>query len=77
MHLPKAWKSKWNLGVEVLPTDVWANEAVQRARNEFSLSGDVKLDCRRRLEEKYACMHMRKPLPMSITIGTLATLVLC
>ena len=46
VHLPKAWKSKWSLGVEVLPTDVWALEAVQRARTEFSLTDGVKLDCR-------------------------------
>ena len=47
VHLPQAWKSKWALGTEVLPTDVWAREAVQRARDELSLSEDIKLDCRR------------------------------
>ena len=47
VHLPQAWKSKWRLGAEVLPTDAWAHDAVQRVRGEFSLTDDVKLDCRR------------------------------
>ena len=46
VHLPQAWKSKWALGAEVLSFDALAHEAVQLARDEFSLSGDVKLDCR-------------------------------
>ena len=46
VHLPKAWKSKWRPGTEVLLTDLWAREAVQHARAEFSLTDDVKIDCR-------------------------------
>ena len=41
VHLPQAWKSKWALGAEVLSFDALAREAVQRARDEFSLSADV------------------------------------
>ena len=59
VHLPRAWKSKWRLGAEVLPTDVWAHEAVQRARDEFSLSDDVKLDCRLSFYKKiYVHAHL-------------------
>ena len=46
VHLPQAWKSKWALGAEVSSFDALAREAVQRSRDEFSLSEDVKLDCR-------------------------------
>ena len=46
VHLPQAWKSKWALGAEVLSFDALAHEAIQRARDEFSLPNDVKLDCR-------------------------------
>ena len=47
VHLPKAWKNKWNLSADVPPVDTWAREAVPRARDEFSLSDVTKLDCRR------------------------------
>ena len=46
VHLPKAWKSRWRPGGEVLPTDAWAHDAVQRVRGEFALTDDVKIDCR-------------------------------
>ena len=62
VHLPKAWKSKWRLGGEVLPIDAWAHEAVQRARDEFSLSDGVKLDCRFSFLTKqtrtHTCTHL-------------------
>ena len=57
VHLPQAWKSKWALGTEVLPTDVWAHEAVRHARDEFSLSEDIKLDCRRCIKNKAMRKH--------------------
>ena len=50
VHLPQAWKSKWALGAEALSFDALARDAVQRARGEFSLSEDVKLDCRHSFE---------------------------
>ena len=46
VHLPKAWKSKWNLSADVPPVDALAHGAVQRARDEFSLCEATKLDCR-------------------------------
>ena len=50
VHLPKAWKNKWNLKADVPPVDALAHEAVQRAPNEFSLSEATKLDCRRHIQ---------------------------
>ena len=63
VHLPKAWKSKWNLSAEVPPVDTLAHEAVQRARDEFSLSDATKLDCRHTFEQSmrahaYMCMFV-------------------
>ena len=46
VHLPKAWKSKWYISAGVPPVDALAREAVQRVRDEFSLSDATKLDCR-------------------------------
>jgi len=50
VHLPQAWKSKWALGAEALSFDALARDAIQRARDEFSLPEDVKLDCRHSFE---------------------------
>ena len=49
VHLPKAWKNKWNLSADVPSVDALAREAVQRARDECSLSDATKLDCRRHI----------------------------
>ena len=49
VHLPKAWKNQWNLSADVPPVDALAHEAVQRARDELSLSDATKLDCRRHI----------------------------
>ena len=46
VHVPKAWKSKWNQSAEVPAVDALARAAVQRAREELSLSDATKLDCR-------------------------------
>jgi hypothetical protein len=46
VHVPKAWKSKWNQSAEVPAVDALARAAVQRARDELSLSDATKLDCR-------------------------------
>ena len=59
VHLPQAWKSKWVLGAEVLSFDALAHEAVQRARDEFSLSEDVKLDCRPSQTKTCVRAHLR------------------
>ena len=59
MFEPKAWKNKWNLSADVPPVDTLAHEAVQRARDEFSLSDATKLDCRRfdnMYTRVYACV---------------------
>ena len=61
VHLPKAWKSKWSLGAEVFSVDTFAHDAVQRVRGEFSLSVDVKLDCRPSFKQNihtHTCTHM-------------------
>ena len=36
VHLPKAWKSKWRLGTDVLPTDAWAHGRGRRGLCEFA-----------------------------------------
>ena len=46
VHLPAAWKSKWNSIGKIPTTDAMADAAVQRTRDEFSLSDDTKLACR-------------------------------
>ena len=46
VHVPKAWKSKWNRSAEVPAVDSLARAAVKRAREELSLSDATKLDCR-------------------------------
>jgi hypothetical protein len=44
--MPKVWKSKWNQSAEVPAVDALARAAIQRAREELSLSDATKLDCR-------------------------------
>ena len=46
VHLPTAWKNKWTLIGEMPAADDMAHAAVQRARDDFALSDDTKLDCR-------------------------------
>ena len=61
VHLPKAWKSKWSLGAEVLSVDALAHDAVQRVRGEFSLADDVKLGCRPSFTQNihtHTCTHL-------------------
>ena len=76
VHLPPAWKRKRALGGTGLSCDALAREAVQRVRDEFSLSEDVKLDCRHPFFAKYVCSHLSVYFPMRAK-GMLATLVLC
>lgn len=76
VHLPPAWKSKWPLGATVLSFDALAREAVQRARHEFSLSEDVKLDCRHSFQQNMCERIGFVYVPMRVQ-GMLATLVWC
>ena len=46
VHVPSVWKNKWNRSVELPAVDALARAAVQRAREELSLSDATKLDCR-------------------------------
>jgi len=58
VHVPKAWKSKWNQRADVPSVDALARAAVQRAREELSLSDATKLDCR--CPGKHTCTHERQ-----------------
>ena len=46
VHPPKHWKNGLNLGLGQQALDALADSAIQRVRDEFALSGSVKLDCR-------------------------------
>ena len=52
VHLPKAWRNKWNLSGDVPPVEALAREAVQRARVDYPLPDATKLDCRRCMSDK-------------------------
>ena len=52
VHLPMAWRNKWNLSADVPPVDALAREAVKRARDDLSLPDATKLDCRRCMSDK-------------------------
>ena len=70
VHLPMAWRNKWNLSADVPPVEALAREAVQRARDDLSLPDATKLDCRRCMSDKMrarsnAYLHARMTLGMS------------
>ena len=73
--LPKAWKSKWSLGAAVLSVDALAHDAVQRVRGEFSLTDDVKLDCRRNRSNETSTRTLARMYPCKICVGMLVTVV--
>ena len=60
VHFPAAWKMELNLGVAepVVDVEALARAAVQRAREELSLSDATKLDCR--CPGKHTCTHERQ-----------------
>ena len=72
VHLPKAWKSKWNQSAEVPAVDALARAAVQRAREELSLSDATKLDCR---QSSQAYTHTYDHEHKHAYLSTLVTLI--
>ena len=67
VHLPKAWKSKWNVGAEVPAVDAIARLAVRCVREELSLSDELKIDCRPLLVSTHAYVHERVSFVFTIT----------
>ena len=59
VHLPKAWKSKRNVGAAVLAVDDIARLAVRRVREELSLPDELKIDCRLPLVSTHAYIPER------------------
>ena len=57
--LPVAWKREWNLGAvePVVDVEALSHAAVQRVREELSLTDATKLDCR---PSSQAYMHAYK-----------------
>ena len=58
---PATWKRELNIGAEEPAVDVeaLAHAAVQRAREELSLSDATKLDCRQSSKNRHAHMRAR------------------
>ena len=72
--LPVAWKREWNLGAvePVVDVEALSHAAVQRVREELSLTDATKLDCR---PSSQAYMHAHKHEHEQTYLSTVLTFI--